>query len=359
MPVWGGSKRWWTRPNEARRGACVVCLTSLLALASCGPHRPPAPPPLADGPEPPVVYVGAQALHPQVHAITLLPGERMTVLRLPIYAGRIVPPAAVTRRRDDAFTLVVAEGTRITATAGTLLWTKRTHRTTAYVAAMRPGTYTMRLRPKDKAPVEIAILVLTPFDAKRDGALAGYRIGEYPEELGMVSALPARRTMRGFVEVTHANADVAVSAHFRLQDLVCKQQAEHDPKYLMLDVRLLDKLEHLVDRLHAAGYPVHGLTVMSGYRTPLYNREVGNETVWSQHTVGDAADVFVDEDHDGRMDDLDHDGRVTLDDALLLLRIVEDLDDDPRLAGGASAYPATPAHGPFVHVDARGYRARW
>ncbi len=127
----------------------------------------------------------------------------------------------------------------------------------------------------------------------------------------------------------------------------------------MVDVRLLDKLERLIDRLHAAGHPVRGLTVMSGYRTPRYNREIGNETMWSRHTVGDAADVFVDDDHDGQMDDLDGDGKVTVDDARFLLRIVEELDDDPRLAGGASVYPATAAHGPFVHVDARGYRARW
>ena len=31
----------------------------------------------------------------------------------------------------------------------------------------------------------------------------------------------------------------------------------------------------------------------------------------------------------------------------------------PHLAGGLSAYPANSAHGPFVHIDARGARARW
>jgi hypothetical protein len=31
----------------------------------------------------------------------------------------------------------------------------------------------------------------------------------------------------------------------------------------------------------------------------------------------------------------------------------------PELVGGCGVYIATSAHGPFVHIDARGYRARW
>jgi hypothetical protein len=31
----------------------------------------------------------------------------------------------------------------------------------------------------------------------------------------------------------------------------------------------------------------------------------------------------------------------------------------PTLVGGAGVYPATSAHGPFIHIDTRGYRARW
>jgi hypothetical protein len=31
----------------------------------------------------------------------------------------------------------------------------------------------------------------------------------------------------------------------------------------------------------------------------------------------------------------------------------------PDLVGGVAPYKATRAHGPFVHVDVRGERARW
>ena len=33
--------------------------------------------------------------------------------------------------------------------------------------------------------------------------------------------------------------------------------------------------------------------------------------------------------------------------------------DAGGLVGGLAAYDATTAHGPFVHIDLRGYRARW
>jgi hypothetical protein len=31
----------------------------------------------------------------------------------------------------------------------------------------------------------------------------------------------------------------------------------------------------------------------------------------------------------------------------------------PELVGGCGVYPGNGAHGPFTHIDARGYRARW
>ena len=47
---------------------------------------------------------------------------------------------------------------------------------------------------------------------------------------------------------------------------------------------------------------------MSGYRTPFYNRSIGNQTRFSRHVYGDAADIYADDDGDGKMDDLDGDG---------------------------------------------------
>jgi hypothetical protein len=75
---------------------------------------------------------------------------------------------------------------------------------------------------------------------------------------------------------------------------------------------------------------------------------------------GDAADVFIDGDMDGVMDDVNRDGRITVADAQVLRSAAERVEAEyPSLVGGLSAYPANSAHGPFVHVDARGVKARW
>ena len=80
----------------------------------------------------------------------------------------------------------------------------------------------------------------------------------------------------------------------------------------------------------------------------------------SRHQYGDAADVYVDTDGDGQMDDLDGNGRIDEGDALYLARIVERVEAKyPDLAGGLGIYRRVGARGGFLHVDARGERARW
>jgi len=68
----------------------------------------------------------------------------------------------------------------------------------------------------------------------------------------------------------------------------------------------------------------------------------------------------VDANGDGVMDDLNGDGRVTVKDARVLFAIADGVEADyPDLVGGLSAYRSTSTHGPFVHIDTRGVRARW
>jgi hypothetical protein len=60
------------------------------------------------------------------------------------------------------------------------------------------------------------------------------------------------------------------------------------------------------------------------------------------------------------MDDLNGDGRVDHRDARVIVESVERVERrHPRYAGGAGVYRANSAHGPFAHVDVRGWRARW
>jgi len=103
--------------------------------------------------------------------------------------------------------------------------------------------------------------------------------------------------------------------------------------------------------------------VMSGFRTPQYNAGGGNtqgRAALSRHMYGDASDIYIDSNHDGIMDDLDHNGRVNINDCKVIEAAVDRVEAaHPELIGGAGIYPAGPGHGPFIHIDTRGYRARW
>ena len=50
------------------------------------------------------------------------------------------------------------------------------------------------------------------------------------------------------------------------------------------------------------------VNVMSAFRTARTYRSIGNRTIYRRHLYGDAADIFVDADGDGPMDDLNGDG---------------------------------------------------
>ena len=102
---------------------------------------------------------------------------------------------------------------------------------------------------------------------------------------------------------------------------------------------------------------------LMGDRTPKYNRSLRNVR-YSAHQWGRAADVYIDEDHDGVMDDLNGDGRSDFRDVRVLSELAEEIDaggedEDGNLVGGLGVYRSTRHHGPFVHVDVRGYVARW
>jgi len=209
---------------------------------------------------------------------------------------------------------------------------------------------------------QLSLIVLKPFSAKVNGRIGPYRLGNWPYE-GKTPASASYATPKGFIEVTHETFGTSVSEHFKLGQFVTHDQSDVWPKYVVLDRRLLDKLELTIAEINRMGYHVGTFTVMSGFRTPQYNEQgvgAGGRSAVSRHQYGDAADVYPDDDHDGRLDDLNRDGRVDLKDAKILASAAEAVEAaNPGLVGGIGIYPATSAHGPFVHIDARGTRARW
>lgn len=221
-----------------------------------------------------------------------------------------------------------------------------------------PGVHVLR---DSSASSLFTFITLRPFSDKVRGRVGGYRMGYWPFERRRMRS-EAYAGLDGFIEVTPENQDTQVSEHFRLRDFLTKDQRDVWPKYLVLDTKLIDKLELVIAELERQGYDVEYMSVMSGFRTPQYNQKgVGRgRAEASRHQYGDAADVFIDNDRNGRMDDLNRDGRVDTRDARMLLDAVERVEAAyPGLVGGVGVYAATRAHGPFTHIDARGNRARW
>lgn len=221
------------------------------------------------------------------------------------------------------------------------------------------GTYSIEVRDPDrKKQFDFSAVVMIPSSRVVGGQLNNYRIGEYPSRPLNGNAI--YRPPAGFIEVDRDNEDLHVSPHFRLKQFLSKQESGY-PKYLVLDERLIFVLEAIGDSLETIGYDAGDIEVMSGFRTPFYNHAIGN-VMYSLHLWGRAADIFLDKDGNGRMDDLNRDRVVDRRDAVELAGRIEELSKTKALSslvGGIGIYEATATHGPFVHVDTRPSRARW
>lgn len=203
------------------------------------------------------------------------------------------------------------------------------------------------------------VFVYTPASQQKGDYLNGYKIGKYPKKPFREN--PKYLPPKGFIEVTESNQDIYVSPHFQLKQFLCKQQPDHWPKYVLLDPLLLAKLELLIEGLNKEGLKADHLFIMSGYRTPYYNATIKNGK-YSRHQYGDAVDVYVDENLDGVIDDLNKDGKASMSDADVIYNVVEAIEKNPKykyFVGGMGKYKKTATHTWDVHVDTRGYRARW
>lgn len=220
------------------------------------------------------------------------------------------------------------------------------------------GAYPINLITSSGERISLTAFVLVPYDRLQEGRINGYRIDAYPSKplKGLSIYLPPR----GFIEVTEENRDTPVSPHFTLGQFVSKQNSGY-PKYVVLRPQMFLKLEGLLAEVNARGIRADSFHIMSGYRTPFYNRVIRNVD-YSRHLWGGAADIFIDvAPADGVMDDINGDGVIDRKDAAFLFDIAEaySRSSGRDLIGGLGEYDANAVHGPFVHIDARGYRARW
>ncbi|MEP6492356.1 MAG: hypothetical protein ABJF01_06750 [bacterium] len=227
----------------------------------------------------------------------------------------------------------------------------------SFVAPTKPGFYHLAIvRGLERQIIgEPTLAVLVPFEEKVGGKLNGYRIGTY-----LAERLGHHDHPEGFLEVGLGDLGLKVSTHLRLGDFITHDsQADVWPKYVALNPRLLDKLELVLATIGARarvsvsnGAPQEvAFDVHSGFRTPAHNSGVWRAATDSRHQYGDAADLAI---------DADGDGRVTVKDEMLVVRAVDQVEDQfPDLVGGLGLYTSGYYSTPYVHIDTRGTRSRW
>lgn len=225
---------------------------------------------------------------------------------------------------------------------------------TQLLAPLTPGIYELQIARGAEVYrlEEPRVAVLVPFERKLGGMLNGYRIGQYPAEWS--AGAERFRRPSGFVEVSAADADVLLSTHLRVSNFLTHDAQKQWPRYVAIDPRVVDKIELVLAELarrRGDEQLTFDVRVHSGFRTPLHNAGVEGAARDSRHMYGDAADVAI---------DADGDGRFTIFDAYQVERAVDWVERlTPELAGGMGVYSSPRWPTPYVHIDARGERKRW
>ena len=231
-------------------------------------------------------------------------------------------------------------------------------------APSQGGIWNLVLRMRDAVlpASEVSVITLVPLSEKRSGRIGDYRIGNWPYE-GGGAPKAIYRPPAGMIRVTQQNKEMWLSEHIQLKDFITKGQENVWPKYVVVQPRILDKVELVIQELELMGHPVENIFAVSGFRTPAYNAGGGNTAgrgQLSRHMYGDAMDIAVDNDRNNVMDDLNGDGRINLADARVIGQAVDRVEKKyPQLVGGMHYYPPTGGHRGMVHIDTRGFRARW
>lgn len=142
-----------------------------------------------------------------------------------------------------------------------------------------------------------------------------------------------------------------IAGDIRIRDLLSRDEFysasimdRSNPIYWRIDKEILYKIIELRQELEQNNYEKNGFEVRHGYRTPEHNESVGGASK-SRHIKGEAVDMVI--------LDVNKDGEYTDEDKQIVIDILE--QKIIKNQGGIGKYPGTRT----VHMDVRGYRARW
>jgi hypothetical protein len=292
------------------------------------------------------------------------------------WSSAAAPGRAIERIETTEFTL--AGGRLSTSTTGRYRLT----------APRNPGNYPLRLKVtrrlvhggKSDGAVsvrefEATLLVKAPFNREGNGLIGDTPIGIYPNESG--------RNVSGFVQQHRelyappasfilASPEVEslrISDHFVLGDFVPPMD-RGKVSYLALSPRLVELLEAAIIELRPQIGQAGGsnpLVILSAFLSPNQLMQFGAKgvelTLFTRYQYGDGAAVIWDSDGDGRMDDLNHDGVVDIEDARQFADLLSEVQRKLKKFGGigVEGSPQLPfmPETPYVDVDMRGVASRW
>lgn len=230
-------------------------------------------------------------------------------------------------------------------------------------AQSESGHYQATIKEKNNdssaSEIKINVFVLHSHQEKNGQYLENFRIGHYPE-------IPVDKSEYytkpdGFLKIEESLLEVNLTPHFKMEQFLTSQ-SEKLPQFIAIQESLLLKLEFFLEEVNNAGYQADTFGIVSLYRSPYFNKELGNNTDLSRHLFGDAADIYIDNSGNEWMDDLNEDGNSTRADADILYDLAVKFDQKEEfsaLQGGVSSYKGNGVRGPFIHIDTRGFHVSW
>ncbi|MCB0850719.1 MAG: DUF882 domain-containing protein [Bacteroidetes bacterium] len=164
---------------------------------------------------------------------------------------------------------------------------------------------------------------------------------------------PRYKTQR-FIQINWFQRYRYVAGKVRIKDFLLKDRLirnripipdQAKVQYLLISPAIVEKIILLQKEMDKAGLDSDAFKVTSGFRPPVYNKQVKGKPK-SRHLHGDAVDIIV--------FDVNRDGKINQEDENAVFQILE--NKIIRGGGGLGTYKSTQN---LIHFDTRGYRARW
>lgn len=230
-------------------------------------------------------------------------------------------------------------------------------------APAESGYYPVTIKKKNSkqrsSKIKLNVFVIHPRSEKQGEYMHGFKLGYYP-------TIPENKKKHykkpdGFLKITEALLDINLTPHFKMEQFLTNQSTEL-PQFIAIQESLLLKLEYFLEEVNNSGYYAETFGIVSFYRSPYFNKKLGNGTGLSRHIFGDAADIYIDNSGNEWMDDLNGDEESTKADADILFNLAKKFDQKNKISdlqGGLSSYKGNGVRGPFLHMDARGFHVTW